>query len=972
MTYGVEQIAQLASKHSSPITASDMIGMWNGCSAFLKSTMDNGKGVTYPEFGVFTFQVDQLNVGNLGSQCNSIPLFKLNSSFAASHGIHIRHPLQHTQNVTNVILNFAAVGSYCGLTREQANIAYKHFIIGLGEAIHLKYPIRLSFGIAILTVRPGNTEARMSFVGTESFGKTRTYAHTEDLPKNRSFRTTGSNIDEMRDEYVRTHGGDPTKTRTMERPRTATVRKTGRYEFTPTIPTDFGPKAQSRRMTYRTVYDDPRPLSLTKDEMEDMKVRETLARKGITADTSQTLRKVMARPRSAVTRVPDYSTYAASANANNTSTTNSGGPEIDRSSIAFGRLRDEAHATMRSRGINVREFQASQSLNRRPQTAIDNTTRNLTDRDRAPPAKTQNFTGSRTMTRTAKEIDPAEFGSSLRVQQAPIAQRPQSARPNAQTRTNYDAWTVADAQQQSPAVFSRVRPVTATVTRPVEPAVSEPAPSPAATTRQLDPTICRICKRFSRFLPQPNLCSMCIARQRQIADHKTQKLREEEDKKVEHANAVERERWGKEREDEERLHGLDERRLMDSTNYATMQRKAEIMTQPWGNTTESLKQTLSVQERKYVGAGFADKTQPDKEGETGVNPLLATGLVECGDVFETREAEDAAERLIARERLNAARRKQINENKELKEKERKEEEEYGRRYAEYENEKKRELEERAIADKLARQEEQRTILRRQMAEPKGRLPASFPTGADAITINEPTPEELHAQKLEQQEVNRRYLGREIAAKKKAAEDERARDIEWDEKKNQAVKEDQDRQIQEHLNQIKTIQRQQADALRKQMEASKNKPWNGPVGYDDNGDPFTHQESAEEVQKRKLETQRKQALAYRNQFADRKRRRDEEDEEERRDAELQREADLRDIEAAKKQDEEHAAYTRSYGADVAAQIDAQAALRRQRMLKEKELYATGLEIGEAPDPIDVERPWYRKPKLTKLDRIKVGF
>jgi hypothetical protein len=36
----------------------------------------------------------------------------------------------------------------------------------------------------------------------------------------------------------------------------------------------------------------------------------------------------------------------------------------------------------------------------------------------------------------------------------------------------------------------------------------------------LDPTICKICKRRSKALPAPNMCSLCLARKQQIEEKK--------------------------------------------------------------------------------------------------------------------------------------------------------------------------------------------------------------------------------------------------------------------------------------------------------------------------------------------------------------------------------------------------------------------------------------------------------------------
>ncbi|KAH7827540.1 putative CCDC81 eukaryotic HU domain 1 [Monocercomonoides exilis] len=448
----------------------------------------------------------------------------------------------------------------------------------------------------------------------------------------------------------------------------------------------------------------------------------------------------------------------------------------------------------------------------------------------------------------------------------------------------------------------------------------------------MSPYICRVCKRYSAALPAPNFCSMCLTRAQQVRDADAAAARENADNEAFQAYLQEKDRIEREAAKMEGMEQRTRRFECDKKNKEMMDNKL---------TTRELNPEDSV----------------------------ISGHAPIGDVFNRRPDDETDEEKKAK--MNAALRKQMNENRQEREALQEEERQYALLSKEREIAVARAIAEREKATKLAKQKEQHDILLKQMKEEKYSMPATvgYNEMGDPFTLHEDESlEEVLRRKANYESQLRRQINEKASAARAKEEEEK----QFAEKSAAMEREVREKEAEDELQLRMLKQRQQAEAYAKQLSERKYDP--GVVGYDAEGDPFTKGESAAEVAARKIANQRKLAEGYEKQMEKIAAQRQREKEESDLDAALTRDCDARELEAERLKEEEHKRYEASYGRLLREQIDKEADKKRKAAAEHENngcMYLSP-DIGEVPELVDCEQPYYRRRKITKKERLLYGF
>ncbi|KAH7815046.1 putative CCDC81 eukaryotic HU domain 1 [Monocercomonoides exilis] len=921
------EISELASQMKGAPSSSQILTVWEGCTQFLDSSMSQGKGVGFPDFGIFTFSVEKSDIGTRGALCNRRPTFHMSAAFSGAHGVTTKVAVLDTSNVPHVPLNFSAVGAVCGVTREEASQGYKYFLLGLGQAIHQKRSIRLDFRIATFTLNAGSTQATMSFKGNNSLRARELIPHTESTYKFQATRSFGSPIAEMRRQYMAERGLDMSATHPSTAAGTTRRRASNRMSDgwddtmgsgVSTRPYSKGGSRDGKRWT--NPYDAPKPRALTKREQQDMRYKQ-----------QQQIQYIRPERRAVST----------------SSTTRSG----TRTSLPnFGESDQSAYTQSSDSTGQIDAFGASlrRSGRRQPQ-GMTQTAQREGDMWQSGRMNASGYT-------------PNASGSFQQNPQRPSVRVPQRKQQQIQSLTStYPPLSSTASSTLSNPDLSATSPSyanTCTNTRTLSSSLPTqgryvPPKQQILSLRSfggtqtlkpvegLDYRICRICHRYSECLPAPNMCSMCIARATQIAEKEKARLREIADDEAYQQFAKEKDSTALDSDKEMARIAQMKRDEMDRYNH-----------------DKAMQKTRDLQ-------------------STGQDAFL-TGTVPMGDPF-ARRPEDGPVSEERKAQLRRALEQQIVEQKAQREAEAAEEREYGARAREIEIE---DLKRRTLREQEEKQRkiaEQDLILKRQMAEERMEMPAivGYPSEGDPFTLHEDeAPEIIAARK----ETLRRVLQLQMDQRKKEQKEQIEKEQERELITAQLMKEELEREADEKFARDAQMQAERKAALEKQIKERKYD--SGIVGYEASGDPFTKGEAEAEVQQRKLATQRKLAEDYRKQLAAAEKKKDDERKEMEKETELVKAEDAAQLEMDRLMEEEHKQFTESYGKLLAAQME------EQKRRREKESYQAQAEaeralfggegtllspmIGEAPDMVDCEQPYYRKRKITKRERLTYGF
>jgi hypothetical protein len=355
---------------------------------------------------------------------------------------------------------------------------------------------------------------------------------------------------------------------------------------------------------------------------------------------------------------------------------------------------------------------------------------------------------------------------------------------------------------------------------------------------------------------------------------------------------------------------------------------------------------------------------------TNKQDVFITGTEPCTDPFDGRPDEEKIS--LERKRLYGTKlRKQMAERREKAAKDTEEEKRYADLSRERELAVRKAIEERDAKKKRDSQAEQRDWLRTQMEEPKFEMLriAGYSDEGDPFTLGvDPTPEEIAQRKRETHHILRTQMAHNAIDKEKEEAAFKAWGREAAEMEMKVRKEE----VEAELERREILRVKVDQALRKQME--ERKPLEGVVGYDSDGDRFTRGESVEEVFQKKMDDRAKLVEGYDKQMAKNAALKEEEEAEAKRIQAETKKNDAEDVAFEKAKEEERAKYSQTYGQLQADQI------REQREAKTREFQEsrkpghmyTSPDIGEAPDLVDCERPYYRSRQITKKERLLYGF
>jgi hypothetical protein len=364
------------------------------------------------------------------------------------------------------------------------------------------------------------------------------------------------------------------------------------------------------------------------------------------------------------------------------------------------------------------------------------------------------------------------------------------------------------------------------------PSVREYEPVPG-----LRPTVCRMCKRYSQFLPQPNMCSMCIARARLVRE-RDQMNEYERDKNL---------YWQK-------IHEQNDSNALDAEKKAMEKARNE----------RAVVDEKNVKDIREKALAFTTKSRdPD------ISEAFTTGVVKCTDTFDSRPDEPENVERMKKYREDLVKQRQDDADKRHKYDD--EDRKYGEQAREREIAQVNQTKKQQENDKLNRQRSQQQGLDQQLATGRNFIPGTSGYGpeGDPFTLYDGQDLEdrkaaavanknvLLWQRKDVEERKKQKADKDRADAALAAEMEKEilnREVEELMAKDQEMKERQGRELDKQIAQKRDFIKTRA------LEGEKD----GMVGYYPDGDAFTQHDSPATARRRKFERDQKNHDALRKQ------------------------------------------------------------------------------------------------------------
>ncbi|KAH7817570.1 uncharacterized protein MONOS_16195 [Monocercomonoides exilis] len=159
----IREIAAAASSRRGAPNSNVIEDIWNGTCSYILQTLKQGKAVSLPNFGTFTYHIETMFVGTTGNVSKKIPLFKFHPSFASLCNVRVKNALSDTPNVPLLPLSFVYVGSVAGVGKDVASLGFNHFIQALIEELHKGRSMSLDCGAATLIFSGGSGVVTVKF-----------------------------------------------------------------------------------------------------------------------------------------------------------------------------------------------------------------------------------------------------------------------------------------------------------------------------------------------------------------------------------------------------------------------------------------------------------------------------------------------------------------------------------------------------------------------------------------------------------------------------------------------------------------------------------------------------------------------------------------------------------------------------------------------------------------------------------------
>jgi len=126
-----------------PLSIETISDVWSALCQRIHDVLMSGKGIGLPAFGVWTFRVDPLDLGNKKKTLKT-PVFVLSEKFARSYNINFRKQLT-SGGVPVSTLNSHKITEMSGHTRDETNNALKDIFLFVGDVARSGRTIRLDF-----------------------------------------------------------------------------------------------------------------------------------------------------------------------------------------------------------------------------------------------------------------------------------------------------------------------------------------------------------------------------------------------------------------------------------------------------------------------------------------------------------------------------------------------------------------------------------------------------------------------------------------------------------------------------------------------------------------------------------------------------------------------------------------------------------------------------------------------------------
>lgn len=128
--------------------------VWKGVCSYLQRSLLVGKGVSLQHFGMWTFLVQSMDLGNVKKTLKT-PAFVLGERFSRANGVKYKRP-PFSGSVPVTVLNAQIIASLCSLSREDVNDVLKDIFDHVSECARACKPVRLDFhGVGLFTCSGG-------------------------------------------------------------------------------------------------------------------------------------------------------------------------------------------------------------------------------------------------------------------------------------------------------------------------------------------------------------------------------------------------------------------------------------------------------------------------------------------------------------------------------------------------------------------------------------------------------------------------------------------------------------------------------------------------------------------------------------------------------------------------------------------------------------------------------------------------
>eukprot|EP00294_Goniomonas_avonlea_P000986 CAMPEP_0114555394 /NCGR_PEP_ID=MMETSP0114-20121206/8726_1 /TAXON_ID=31324 /ORGANISM="Goniomonas sp, Strain m" /LENGTH=559 /DNA_ID=CAMNT_0001740517 /DNA_START=42 /DNA_END=1718 /DNA_ORIENTATION=+ len=150
-----------------PLSLDVLRSVWDSLCGLVTRTLVSGKGIGVPSFGVWTFRVEVVDLGNYKKTLKT-PVFVLSEKFSRTYNLRSKKQLASGGVPVNM-LNALTIASMSGCSRDEVQAAMKDIFLYAGDIARSGRVVRLDFnGVGQFLCSGGNAE----FIFSDAFANT--------------------------------------------------------------------------------------------------------------------------------------------------------------------------------------------------------------------------------------------------------------------------------------------------------------------------------------------------------------------------------------------------------------------------------------------------------------------------------------------------------------------------------------------------------------------------------------------------------------------------------------------------------------------------------------------------------------------------------------------------------------------------------------------------------------------------------